>query len=269
MTSAPLTVVVDGAAIPASCRSATISALSRSSSPSAATKRKQTMFSVTGASQPQIGLTLDSGSEIGGQVAGLLHHRADPIGSIGQQRHPYLQRAEAARQVGAQVAGPDAAAGEATLLPPQIGGVGAERLQLPRRIAHDDAAGVVGNLRPFVEIERDRVRPFDTAQQRPQPPAPAPQSLRTPRLRGTTHAWTPRHPPARRDRRSPRCRPCRPCRRSGTAAAPCRAVRASRACNASTRIRPWSSHGIIRSASRPSPAMSIARGRQPCAAADV
>ena len=35
------------------------------------------------------------------------------------------------------------------------------------------------------------------------------------------------------------------------------------------RIRPWSSQAIIRSASWPSPAISIARGKHPCAAAEV
>ena len=81
-------------------------------------------------------------------------------------RHPGFQRAEAARQVGTEVARPRVPGGEAALGPLQIGGGHRERLLVRIAVANQEEPGVVRHVPPFVEIERDRIRLFDPLQQR-------------------------------------------------------------------------------------------------------
>ncbi len=105
---------------------------------------------------------------------------------------------------------------------------GADRRRARRRcsrcsvaVAHQDEAGVVGNLAPFVEIEGDGIGPLDA---RPAAaPAPAPACASAPKAPSTwNHSFSSRAivGQRRQDRRSRRHRPCRPCRRPETACKP-------------------------------------------------
>ena len=142
------------------------------------------------------------------------------LGAIGLQREPGLQRAKAARQIGAEIARPGRAGGEAAGLAAQIGGGRREGRAMLLAVAHHQEAGVVLHLAPFVEIERDRIRlaPVPRATGRP-----AATACRARRRRRRCETTVPRRGTARRaprDRRSRRCRPCRPSRSPGTVRSP-------------------------------------------------
>ena len=94
--------------------------------------------------------------------------RLKGLGPIGLEREPHLQGAEAPRQVRTEVAGPLPARGDAPRLAAQIGRAGGEGGPLALPVAHQDIAGVIGRLAPFVKIEGDGVGPLDAVQQRRQ-----------------------------------------------------------------------------------------------------
>ena len=94
--------------------------------------------------------------------------RAQLFGAIGLQREPGLERAKAARQIGPEIARPGRAGGKAPRFAAQIGRRRGKRLAVLLAVAHHQEAGVVGHLPPFVEIERDRIRVFDSGQPRRQ-----------------------------------------------------------------------------------------------------
>src|SRR5262249_35047408 len=77
---------------------------------------------------------------------------------------PGLERPEAARQIGTEIARPACASGEPSGLPAQIGRWSRKCLPMAIAVAHDEEAGVVGHLPPFVEIKRDRIRALKSCQ---------------------------------------------------------------------------------------------------------
>src|SRR5262249_62006401 len=79
---------------------------------------------------------------------------------------PGLERPETARQIGAEIARPARTGGEASGLPAQIGRRSRKCLPMAIAVAHDEEAGVVGHLTPFVEIKRDRIRALKSCQPR-------------------------------------------------------------------------------------------------------
>ena len=100
------------------------------------------------------------------QRAASRDHRTEPVGAERLQREPGLQRAEAARQVGAEIAGPDCTRRKPPRLAAQIGRRLRKGLPVLLAVAHQQEAGVVGHLPPFVEVERDGIGELDAAEQR-------------------------------------------------------------------------------------------------------
>ena len=92
----------------------------------------------------------------------------DPVRTVALQTHPDLQGPKAAGQFRPEIDRPWLPAGEAARVSAQIRDGSRESGVMGRRIAHHDAAGIVGNLRPFVEIEGNRVGALDAGEQRPQ-----------------------------------------------------------------------------------------------------
>ncbi len=102
------------------------------------------------------------------QFAAVLDGAADLFGAVHLEREPGLERPEAARQVGPEIAGPGRAGLQAAALAPQVGGGGGEGVEVRLAVAHDQEAGVVGHLAPLVEVEGDRVGLREAGQQRTQ-----------------------------------------------------------------------------------------------------
>ena len=72
--------------------------------------------------EPRIGF--DRGSEGGGDLAGLFGDAAQSLGAVAAERGPDFERAEAAGQIGAEIARPQIAGGEAAFFAAEvIGGV--------------------------------------------------------------------------------------------------------------------------------------------------
>ena len=69
--------------------------------------------------QPRLGQ--DARLQISRQRAGARDHRSQLFGAVGLQREPGLERAEAARQIGTEIAGPGRAGGKPARLAAQIG----------------------------------------------------------------------------------------------------------------------------------------------------
>ncbi len=92
--------------------------------------------------------------QVAGNGAGRLHHCAKPVRAVAAQRHPDLQRPKPARQIRPQIAWPRVPPGQATRLPPQVIDGLRERIHLPRRVPHQDAAGVVGAPAPICGSRR-------------------------------------------------------------------------------------------------------------------
>ena len=84
------------------------------------------------------------------------------------QREPDLQRAETARQLGAEVARPRLTGSKTSRVRCEIGRPTGKGRTVRRAIAHQHAPGVVGHMQPFVEIEGERVCPLDAGKARAQ-----------------------------------------------------------------------------------------------------
>jgi len=91
--------------------------------------------------------------EIAGERAASRDRGAERLGAVGLEREPGLEGAEAAGKVGAEIARPGRSGGKAVRLAPQIGGRRGEGVAMQGAVAHQDEAGVVGHLQPFVEVE--------------------------------------------------------------------------------------------------------------------
>ena len=98
----------------------------------------------------------------GARWAGLGDHRAEALRAKGLNGEPGLQSAKSAREVGAEVAGPDVARGEPARRARQIGAGAHEGLPMRFGIAHEKKARVIRHLQPFVKIERDRIGAIDS-----------------------------------------------------------------------------------------------------------
>jgi hypothetical protein len=116
----------------------------------------------------ELRLAIDALGEAARERARVVDGGGEPVGAECLERVPDLQRAEAARQVGPEVAGPGGTPREPAALLAQVLGVRCEGAQLRRLVAHHDAARVVGDLAPLVEVERDRVGCFDAGEPRAQ-----------------------------------------------------------------------------------------------------
>ena len=116
--------------------------------------------------QFQPGLGQDLRFQISGKRAASRDDRSESFGAVGLQREPGLQRAKAARQIGSEIARPHRAGGEAASFATQIGGRRREGVAMPIAVTHDEQAGVVGHLSPFVKIERNRIRILDSGKPR-------------------------------------------------------------------------------------------------------
>ena len=95
----------------------------------------------------------DACGQVPGLVAVALDGRAEAPCAVLLQREPHLERTKAARQRGPKVAEPGIAAGEAARVAAQIIGRQRECGAMQVAAAHQDAAGVVGHVQPFVEVE--------------------------------------------------------------------------------------------------------------------
>ncbi len=78
----------------------------------------------------------------------------DRVGTVCLQREPRFQSAKPARQVGAVVARPPIAASQASFGSSQISGLRGESLALQSTVAHQQEAGIIWNLTPFMPVER-------------------------------------------------------------------------------------------------------------------
>jgi hypothetical protein len=94
----------------------------------------------------------DSTFQVFRQGACTRDHRTQRIGAVDLKREPCLQRPEATRKIGTEVARPRRSSGKAAGLATQIGGGRSERVLMKTSVANDYEAGIVGNLRPFVKI---------------------------------------------------------------------------------------------------------------------
>ena len=117
-----------------------------------------------GGEQFEGGLALDAAGEVLGHIAAPVDDGGEAVGAVGLQGHGHFERAQASGQVGAEVAGPGRVAGEAALLAREIGERLGEGLDVQGGVADQDAAGVVGDLRPFVEVEGEAVGALDAAE---------------------------------------------------------------------------------------------------------
>ena len=124
------------------------------------------MLSCTGASSSSRGSASDPRFQVARERAGPRDHRAELFGAVGLQREPGLQRAEAARQIRPEIAGPRRARREPARLPAQIGRRRRKRFAMLLAVAHEQEARVVGHLSPFVEIERDGIGALDAGEPR-------------------------------------------------------------------------------------------------------
>jgi hypothetical protein len=104
--------------------------------------------------------------EIFGKRAGARDDGAELFRAVGFQREPGFQRAETARQIGAEIARPGRACRESPGLAAQIGRGCRKRFAVLLAVAHQQEAGIVRHLPPFVKIKRDRIRVFNSGQQR-------------------------------------------------------------------------------------------------------
>ena len=216
IASWPSIVVADGAAMPDSCRSATISALTRVGVRAAIAEADDVQRHRR--QQFQLRLGGDPGFQVPRQRAGARDHRAQLVGAVGLEREPGLQRPEAARQIRAVVAGPGRAGGEPAGLAPQIGrrrgesARDAARRRAPAGSRRRTAPGPICGNRSAIESARSMPGSRGAISRRQH----AERADRR-RRRGTTAFRRGTARPAPRDRRSRRCRPCRPCRSPGTA----------------------------------------------------
>ena len=169
ITVRPPRVVVDGAATPDSCRSATSSAFSRSISagerPASAEAEADDVERDRRHQLEAVGLG-DSRRQVAGLAAVALDRRPEPPRAVLLEREPDLERAKAARQLGPVVAEPGIAAGEAARVAAQIVGRHGERRAMQVAAAHQHAAGVVGHVQPLVEVESQGVGALDAGEAR-------------------------------------------------------------------------------------------------------
>ena len=155
--------------MPLSCRSATMSALRRSVASASQPGRlpaKADDVERDRRQQLQPRLLEDAGREIGGLAAVLGDRRAEPARAVLLEREPHLERAEAARQLRAELARPGLAAGEAARGALEIAGVERERGAVQVAPADQHAAGVILDVEPFVEVEGERIGALDAGEQR-------------------------------------------------------------------------------------------------------
>ncbi len=114
----------------------------------------------------ELGRLGDAAFEITREGAGARDDSADCIDAVDLQGEPDLQRAKTARQIGAEIARPGRAGCEAACLAPQVGCRSGEGIAMERAVAHQDEAGVVGHLAPFVKIEGQRIGVLDASKAR-------------------------------------------------------------------------------------------------------
>ena len=96
-------------------------------------------------------------------------HAAQAVGAVDLEREPGFEGAKAARELRTVIAGPGRTAGQAAFGAFQIGFfLSGEGIQMQAAVAHQDKAGVVLHVRPFVEIEGDRIGALDAGQARRQ-----------------------------------------------------------------------------------------------------
>ncbi len=103
------------------------------------------------------------------EITGQCHVVADApfvgVPAVGKQRHPDLQGAESAREVGAQLVEIDAPAGLLLVLE-RIGGLHGKGVGEMGPVADHDAAPGDGRVEPLVRIEADRIGPLDAVEKR-------------------------------------------------------------------------------------------------------
>jgi hypothetical protein len=118
-------------------------------------------------------LQLRRGLDQPGQVARLFHvlpHQAPQLArAVLLERHPRLERAEAARELDPQVAELVEPRGHAAAGGLQVRGGGHhERVVMGPRVAHEHAPRLDRQVAPLVQVEPQRVRPLDARHQRRQ-----------------------------------------------------------------------------------------------------
>src|SRR4051794_21084808 len=101
---------------------------------------------------------------LGGADA-VLDAAADRRESVDLQRHPHLERAEAARELYATVEEVDLTAATEDI--GQVLRMKRERCGERARVAYEENAALVRLEEPLVRIDRDRVRALDACEQRP------------------------------------------------------------------------------------------------------
>ena len=161
---------VEGAAMPLSCRSATISPLRRSAAGGSSARRAQAKADDVERDrrhQLQPRLLEHAGREVDGLAAVVGDRGAEPPRAVLLEREPHLERAKAARQLGPEVAGPGLAAGEPARGALEIAGLEREGGAVQLAAAHQHAAGVVLDVEPLVEVEGQRIGTLDAVEQRP------------------------------------------------------------------------------------------------------
>ena len=126
------------------------------------------MFSDTGASSSSSGVSSTRCAQVARLLAVARDGGTQPVEPERLQREPYLERPEPARQVDPVLAEPRIAAGEPALGRGQIVGPQRERRPMRRFVADQHAPGLIGDVQPLVEVERQRVRPLDACQPRRQ-----------------------------------------------------------------------------------------------------
>ena len=109
---------------------------------------------------------VDRGGERLGLAAVLEHRAAERGRAVLAPGEPHLEGAEAAGEVRPVVGEPGRAGGDAAVEAREVGRLGGEGRAVRRAVADQHAAGVVGDVRPLVEVEGDRVGALDPREAR-------------------------------------------------------------------------------------------------------
>ena len=262
MAVRPSILVVEGANRPSSCKSATRSNLLVGFALDPETDNVKRHRRQQG--EPVAGLHV-RGQTLGDGAA-RLHHARQTLCAIGGERHPDFQRPEPRDRSGPRSQG-HGARRQARAGGREIVVAWANVSVQDGRVAHQQAAAVIGDLRPFMEIERDGIRPVRCRQQgrlggrkrgqRAERAIDMEPRLPPPRYRRACPGHrTRRYPPARGADDQERMQP-----------AALSAAMASR--SAAISMRKCRSSGIWRKAARPKPAMSSAPVTQRCTPAEA
>lgn len=99
--------------------------------------------------------------KVAGVIAGRLDGGAQSVGSMDLEREPGFQRAKSARQIRTEIAGPDVTSGKAPRSALEIGSGARECSAMHFAVAHQKEPGIVGDMRPFVKVEGNRIGEFN------------------------------------------------------------------------------------------------------------